>query len=159
MWGAANRLRRPSKSNVLPLPCSRPKCQRRSGPAESSSTWRYQTGAVPMCRAAYSLTRTLQSHAHALVNAQAWAIMPLVLARLDVSCAAYSERQRSPRGNPPRLLAYRSAQAASPCPAAHAAPHLSVLRYAITSARSCSFLKPGKAMLVPLMNFFGLVRN
>lgn len=33
-----------------------------------------------------------------------------------------------------------------------------VLRYATTSARSFSFLKPGKAMFVPLMYFFGFCR-
>ena len=36
--------------------------------------------------------------------------------------------------------------------------HFIVLRYATTSARSCSFLKPGKAMFVPLMYFFGFAR-
>ena len=38
-------------------------------------------------------------------------------------------------------------------------PHLSVLRYATTSTRSFSFLKPGKAIEVPLTTSFGLARK
>ena len=39
------------------------------------------------------------------------------------------------------------------------ATYLMVFRYATTSARSHSFLKPGKAILVPLANSFGFARK